>query len=113
DTRDSRLRLTEETVADPNNGVRIHQRKTTVNLNHVRWPPAGADFLKLQLRVNYPPWWKVRKPSRLNLQISFADGKEKSVGFVIEPEHSGEIWVYPWDEKEMGRYFSPDESQWR
>jgi hypothetical protein len=45
--------------------------------------------------------------------MSFADGSQKSAGIVVEPNRAAEVWVYPWDDKEMGSYFSGDESQWR
>lgn len=112
-SRDSRLTFTEEKIADPMPLARLTRRSTTLGLGVVTWPSAGADFVKLRLRVDCPPWWKLRKPSQLTLQMSFADGSQKSLQFVVEPNRTSDVWVYPWDDREMGRYFLPDESQWR
>lgn len=45
--------------------------------------------------------------------MSFADGSAKLLQFVVEPNRISDVWAYPWDDKEMGRYFLPEESQWR
>ena len=110
DSRDARLTLAGQTIANPPPPQPITKRSTSLDLGEIRWPSAGADFVKLRLRVEYPPWWKLRKPSQLTLQMSFADGSEKSSRFVIEPNRTSDVWVYPWDDKEMGRYFAIDES---
>lgn len=77
------------------------------------WPAGGDDFLKLRVLANYPVWWRLRKPSKLAVLLSFADGTEKTSPFALEPNHPGEIWIHPWDDREMGHYFSGDEAQWR
>ena len=112
-SREARLTLSQDKIADARPLVRISKRSTLLDLGTVTWPTAGADFLRLKLRVDYPLWWRLRKPSCLTMQMSFADGSQKSVQFVVEPNRSSDVWVYPWDDKEMGRYFLPDESQWR
>jgi hypothetical protein len=112
-SRDARLTLSQDKIADARPLVRTSKRSTLLDLGTVTWPTAGADFLRLKLRVDYPLWWRLRKPSCLTMQMSFADGSQKSVQFVVEPNRSSDVWVYPWDDKEMGRYFLPDESQWR
>ena len=45
--------------------------------------------------------------------MSFADGSDKSIEFVVEPNRRTDIWVYPWDDYQMGNYFLADESDWR
>ena len=113
DSRDARLTLSGQTVANPPPPQPITKRSTSLDLGEILWPSAGADFVKLRLRVDYPPWWKLRKPSCLTLQMSFADGSAKLLQFVAEPNRISRVWAYPWDDKEMGRYFLPEESQWR
>ena len=113
DTRDRRLTFTEKKVANASGEIRVTGRNTTVDLGQVDWPASGADFLKFGFRANYPLWWLMRKPSALTLQMSFVDGSQKSIRFLVEPNRDRDVWVYPWDEKEMGSYFSNDESQWR
>ncbi len=107
-----KLRFTEQKLAGPIENGRVTKRKTSLELGSIDWPPAGADFLKLRLQVNYPPWWRLRKPSCLTLQMSFANGSEKSLQFLIQPNHATDIWVYPWSDQEMGRYFSANEADW-
>lgn len=113
DGRDQQVELQSETVAGPLPEKQVTKRSTSADMGPVQWPAAGADFLKLRLRVNYPLPWRLRKPSRLTLQMSFVDGSQKLIQFAVEPNRSSDIWVYPWDEKKMGSYFSNDESQWR
>jgi hypothetical protein len=113
DTREGRLSFATEQIGDAVGPVRVNRRSTAIDLGQIRWPAEGADFLKLRVRVNYPPWWRLRKPSRLTLVISLADGSQKPVGFVVEPDRATDVWIYPWNHYEMGRYFLPDESEWR
>jgi len=112
-SRDNRLTLTQEKLADPVPSVAISQRSTSLDLGSLTWPSAGVDFIKLRMRADYPMWWRLRKPSALTLEMSFADGSQKSRQFVIEPNRISDVLLYPWDDKEMGKYFLPDESQWR
>jgi hypothetical protein len=112
-SRETHLTFAPEKVADPMPPVGIRKRSTFLDLGAVTWPSSGADFVKLRLRLDYPPWWGLRKPSCLTLQMSFADGSAKSLQFVIEPNQTSDVWVYPWDDEELGRYFLPEESQWR
>lgn len=111
---DSRARLsfTERRIVDTVGPVALRRRSTPVEIAPLRWPEDGADFLKVRLRVNYPFWWRLRKPSRLTVKLSFADGTQKFVVFVMPPNQTHDIWIYPWDDKQMGSYFSSDESQW-
>jgi hypothetical protein len=113
DDNRAQLSFAEQETVDAVGPTALHRRSTPVELAPLDWPEAGADFLKLRLRVNYPPWWRLRKPSRLTLQISFADGTAKRIVFVMQPNRINDIWIYPWDEKQMGNYFLPDESRWR
>ncbi|MGC2109743.1 MAG: hypothetical protein WA655_09510, partial [Candidatus Korobacteraceae bacterium] len=112
DSREQHLAFTEEKIADAPGAVRITKRQTWIDLGQPRWPAAGADFLKLRVRVNYAPWWKLRKPSALALILTFADRSWQMVYVVVEPNRDSEVWVYPGQSKEMGDYFSNDGSQW-
>jgi hypothetical protein len=113
DSRDSRIHVASETIGNPFGPVSVSRRSTTFDLGQVRWPTAGADFLKLRVRIDYPFWWTLRKPSAYILQMSFADGSQKSIQFVLQPDHPTDIWVYPWEDESLGSYFSADESRWR
>ncbi|MGC2110743.1 MAG: hypothetical protein WA655_14580 [Candidatus Korobacteraceae bacterium] len=90
----------------------IEQRSAVVNLGAPSWP-ADADFLRLRMTVHYGILWKLLKPERLQLEITRADGSRDLRTFVIEPNLSSEVWFYPWDERELARYFDSDESRWR
>lgn len=105
DNRDQRLSFTEEKIANGLGTIRVTKRTTSLDFGQIRWPAAGADFLKIRFRVNYAFWWKMRKPSSLALFISLGDGSRKAIHFVVEPNRDSEVWVYPWDPKEMGGYF--------
>ncbi|HUI82748.1 MAG TPA: hypothetical protein VL240_00910 [Candidatus Binatia bacterium] len=113
DGRNERLIATEEQIADPVGPAPIKKRSTAIVLADLRWPVAGADFLKLRLRVAYPAWWQLRKPSELTLFMSFHDGSERWIRLVVPPNRLSDIWVYAWDDKGLENYFAADESQWR
>lgn len=112
DGRAARLTLAKEQIADPLGPIQVRRRSTSVELPPLHWPEAGADFLKLRVRMDYPIWWRLRKPSKLTLQLSFGDGTDKFVQFVVEPNRTSDIWIFPWNEREMGTYFSDEEEKW-
>ncbi len=76
----------------------------------LRGPSTGADFLRLRLTARYGPLWKLRKPERLQLEITRADGSRDLQSFVVEPNVSSEVWFYPWNQAELANYFAADES---
>jgi len=90
----------------------ITQPTAAVNLGAPSWP-AGADFLRLRLNVHYGLLWKLRKPGRLQLEITRADGSRDVRSFVVEPNVSSDVWFYPWDESGLAQYFDSDESRRR
>ncbi len=47
----------------------VQQRSSVVDLGSPDWP-AGADFLRLRLTVTYSFLWKLRKPERMQLEIT-------------------------------------------
>ena len=108
-----RISFSEQRIAGGLGPIALHRRSTPIELAPVRWPDAGADFLRLRLRINYPFWWRLRKPSRLTLKLTFAGGTVKQVVFVMAPNQTDNIWIYPWNDEQMGNYFLADESGWR
>jgi hypothetical protein len=86
---------------------------TTLDLGAPDWPVGGADFLRLRMKLNYSPLWKLRKPERLQLEITLADGSRSVRTFVVEPNVATDVWFYPWNEVDLARYFDSDESRWR
>jgi len=91
----------------------IRERSSVVDLGDPAWPIDGADFLRLRLTARYGPLWKLRKPERLQLEITRADGSRDLQAFVVEPNVSSEVWFYPWDQTDLARYFAADENRWR
>ena len=94
-------------------GYPIRERSSLVDLGNPLWPAGGADFLRLRLTARYGPLWKLRKPERLQLEITRADGSREVQSFVVEPNVSSEVWFYPWNQADLGHYFDGDESRWR
>jgi hypothetical protein len=90
----------------------IHERNSVVDLGVPDWP-AGADFLRLRLTVRYSLWWKLRKPGRMQLEITRADGTGELRWFILPPNLSTDVWFYPWSPPELVHYFDADESHWR
>jgi hypothetical protein len=113
DSRDGRIRFSSQSISQSATVIAIKKRSTTIDLGQVRWPSDGADFLKLRLRIDYPVWWRMRKPSCLTLEMYFADGSRKPMQLAVPPNQATDIWVYPGDEKDMVSYFSSDQTQWR
>jgi hypothetical protein len=91
----------------------IAQRSSALDLTNQLWPLMGADFLRLRLTVRYGPLWKLRKPERMQLEISRADGSRDLKSFVLQPNVATDVWFYPWNETDLGNYFADDESRWR
>ena len=90
----------------------IRGRSSTLDLGEPAWPGDGADFLRLRLTVRYSFWWKVRKPERLQLEITRADRSRDLRSFLVEPYVESEVWFYPWNELDLAGYFDSDQSRW-
>jgi hypothetical protein len=104
DSRSKQISLQETAIAGALSAV-VPRRNTLLDLGKIAWPAQGEDFLRLRLRAEYPVWWRLRKPSRMVLEMTFDDGTRKFVSFVVEPNRDVDVWAYPWDEKAMGEYF--------
>ncbi len=115
DFRLSRISMQEYPLArsDAPRDFPIPQPTATLDLGAPDWPTGGADFLRLRLKVKYSPLWKLRKPERLQLEITLADGSRSLRTFVVEPNVATNVWFYPWNEADLARYFDGDESRWR
>jgi hypothetical protein len=90
----------------------ITTRSSTTDLGSPNWP-SGFNFVRLRLTVHYPVWWKLRKPERLQLEISRADGTRDFQWMMVQPNVATDVWFYPWDAPDLANYFSGDESRWR
>ena len=91
----------------------IHDRSSVLDLGDPAWPVESGDFLRLRVNVHYGPMLKLRKPERLQLEITRADGSQDVRAFVVEPNVLSDVWIYPWNEPDLAHYFGADEMQWR
>ena len=112
-SRQSRISMQEYPLTVAARDFPVHEPSTTLDLGAPDWPTGGADFLRLRMKVKYSPLWKLRKPERLQLEITLADGSRSVRTFVVEPNVTTDIWFYPWNESDLARYFDSDESRWR
>jgi hypothetical protein len=91
----------------------VRKRSSVLDLGDIAWPADGADFVRLRIKAHYSLWWKLRKPSRLVLELEHADGSYERKPFIVDPNVSSEVWFYPWNDAELSAYFNADESGWR
>jgi hypothetical protein len=112
DDRARRLALEFQPIGLAASTFPIAKRSTLLDLGDITLP-ASADFLRLRITVRYPPWWILRKPQRLQLEISRLDGSRELKSFVVPPNQSADAWFYAWDENGLANYFDADDSRWR
>ena len=112
DSRASRIALQSLPLGLPQKTYAIDERSSATDLGTPNWQP-GYDFIRLRIKVQYPFWWKLRKPERLQLEITRADGSRDLQWVVLPPNTSTEIWFYPWNAPELAAYFDADPARWR
>jgi hypothetical protein len=112
DSRVARISMQSQTLGLAVRTFPIHERSSIVDLGTPNWP-VGADFLRLRLTVRYGLWWRLRKPENMQLEITHADGNSDLRWFIVQPNVSGEIWLYPWSPADLANYLDADESHWR
>jgi hypothetical protein len=71
------------------------------------------DFIRLELRFRYPIWWKLSKPSAVAVLLQLSDGSVREAHVVLPPNKDTELWIFPWEEADLSRYFLTDPHQWR
>jgi len=113
ESRATRISLQPLALAVAAQNYPIRERTSVVDLGDPAWPINGADFLRLRLTAHYGPLWKLRKPERLQLEITRSDGSRDLHSFVMEPNVPWEVWFYPWNQADLADYFAADESRWR
>ena len=113
DSREGRISVQPYPLELPTRRYPVDTRSEALELGAPDWPAGGADFLRLRLKVNYSPLWKFRKPERLQLEITLADGSRSRRTLVVEPNVVSEVWFYPWNEADLWRYFEANETRWR
>ena len=75
--------------------------------------PADTDFLRLRVSVQYPLWWQLTKPSFTFVEIGREDGTYTSFPILINPNQLNEVWVYPWENRQLTNYLAPSVDGWR
>jgi len=113
DSRANRISMQARPLLVAAKSSAIHDRSSLLDLGDPVWPVESGDFLRLRVNVHYGPLLKLRKPERLQLEITRADGSRDVRSFVVEPNVSSEVWFYPWNEPDLAHYFGADEIQWR
>jgi hypothetical protein len=113
DSRAARISLLSLPLTITGTSYTIDEPDSILDLGDLGWPTQGADFLRLRLTVPYDPQWHLRKPERLRLKITRADGSHDVQSFVVEPNRSSDIWFHPWKPADLAYYFGGDESLWR
>ncbi len=112
DSRVSRISQQSQALGLTAQTYPITERSSTIDLGSPSWP-SNADFLRLRLTVQYGPLWKLRKPERMQVEITRADGSQNLQWFVLAPNVSTEVWFYPWSAPDLVHYFDAEESRWR
>jgi hypothetical protein len=112
DSRASRIAFQARPLGLPSQTYPITERSSVSNLGAPNWP-SGVDFIRLRMTMHYPIWWKLRKPERLQLEVTRADGSRELQWFVVRPNVTSEVWFYPWDGPDLAAYFKVDDGQWR
>jgi len=112
DTRAARIVMQAQPLGLAARTYTIDERESVTRIGAPDWP-GGFDFIRLRITVRYPFWWKLRKPERLQLEITRADGTRDVQWLVVQPNVSTDIWFFPWVGSDLAAYFDADESQWR
>ena len=112
ESRVSRISTQSQPLGLPTQTYPITDRSSAVDLGVPNWP-SNADFLRLRLTVRYGVLWKLRKPERMQVEITRADGSQTLQWFVLPPNVSTEVWLYPWSAPDLVHYFDADEGHWR
>jgi len=112
DSRAARISMQRQMLGLAAQTFPIRERSSVVDLGAPDWP-VGADFLRLRLRVRYSFWWRLRKPETMQLEITRANGSRELRWFIVPPNVSSDIWVYPWSAADLANYLDADESHWR
>jgi hypothetical protein len=112
DSRVSRITMQDRPLGLAAQTYPTRERSSAVDLGALDWP-AGSDFLRLRLTVRYPFWWKLRKPERMQLEITRADGSGELRWFIVQPNVARDVWFYPWSPPDLVHYLEADENRWR
>lgn len=112
DSRAARMALQAQPLGLPAQTYQVDDRDSETSIGAPAWPD-GFDFIRLRMTVHYGLAWKLRKPERLQLEITRADGSRDVQWFILQPNVSTEVWFYPWRGPELAQYFADQESQWR
>ena len=108
ESRAPRISLETESLGLAAQTFPVRERTSVTDLGATNCP-ADADFLRLRLTVRYGVWWKIRKPEKMQLEVTWADGNKELRWFIVQPNVSNDIWLYPWKAGDLVRYLDADE----
>lgn len=106
ESRAGRIRQQPYVLSGIGGDFAVTENPQTIDLGKINWPN-DADFLKLTMTMHYPLYWKLLKPSQVTVIVRLADGSEKQAKVVLRPNIPNEVWVYPWGDEGLGRFFYP------
>jgi hypothetical protein len=109
---------------DARNGIRVENElwrgskrsqanRVVVAIDPQRWQAADPDFLHLRLRIQYPPWLQILKPSAFKADVLYSNGTTRSINLMVQPNIDADVWIYPWEEIFLKDYFQSDPQKWR
>jgi len=111
--RPIRFDMVAQPIGPPSISYRIHKRSVRLDIGATGWPADGSDFLRLRLTIHYGVCLTLRKPQRLQLEMTRSDGSHELRSFVVPPNVSSDVWIFPWNEEGLAAYFLATEAQWR
>lgn len=112
DSRSAHIALQSQSLGLPLRTYAIDDRRSVTEIGSPAWP-AGFDFIRLRLTAHYGFAWKLRKPERLQLEITRADGTRDVQWFILQPNVATDVWFYPWQGPDLAKYFNANENDWR
>ena len=112
DARAENISLQTRSLAVPGGTFPVTSRKSEFDLGMTS-TASRADFLRLTVTAHYPPWWHLCKPQRMQLEVTRADGSREALYFVLPPNVTSQVWIYPWNPSDLAAYFDSNETAWR
>ena len=94
DSRATSIQLQEQSLDLPQRTYEVQKRSSAIDLGSPNWP-SGYDFIHLRLTVRYSAWWRLRKPERLELEISRADGTRDLQWMIAPPNVATDYGFIP------------------
>jgi len=102
-----------ETALPFDPGVKTIRLHKSLKISTSLHSPPDMDLLRLRITVQYPFWWRFSKPSHTFVEIVREDGSYSSLPILVRPNRPHEIWIYPWEDRQLANYLAPNVETWR